>query len=77
MTAEDIEMIQTAEKIVCKGNGRVFVSVDKVLELIDELNDIKTLVKANPIGGYLHETYARRLKEAVKELTGERPEGND
>lgn len=35
MTAEDIEMIQTAETIVCKGNGRVFVSVDKVLEIID------------------------------------------
>lgn len=36
MTAKDIEMIQTAEKIVCKGNGRVFVSVDKVLEIIEK-----------------------------------------
>ena len=48
-----------------------YVTVDKVLELIDELNDTKALVKATPPGSYLHKTYARRLKGAVKELAGE------
>lgn len=51
------------------GNRR-FVSMDKVLETIDELNDTKALAKATPPGSYLHKTYARRLKGAVKALKG-------
>lgn len=51
-------------------NGKVYLSVDKVLELIDELSDTKSLVKATPLGSYLHKTYARRMKEAVKKLKG-------
>ena len=44
--------------------------LDKVLELIDELNDTKTLVKATLPGSYLHKTYARMLKRAVLTLKG-------
>lgn len=72
MTAEDIEMIQTAETIVCKGNGRVFVSVDKMLEIIETAHfDLDDSALERDV--YMRVSEFRKwMKKAVKELTGER-----
>ena len=54
-------------------DGRMFgreQAFDKVLEIIDELNDTKALASKTQLGKFLHDTLASEIKAAIMELKG-------
>lgn len=42
--------------------------LDRILEIIDELNDTKALADKTPLGHHIHKTLANEIKQAVLAL---------
>ena len=68
---EDIEAIDIAIRVGTILDEERKPVIDKVLEIVDELNNTKALVAKTPLGKYLHDTLANEIKTAVEELKGD------